>query len=910
MNLFKAAKKEVSDQQAAIEAARLAQIESIKSQMMSISKLFEKIPSPSAISSTIETSSSITLSWLTPSWNVIMDLQVAHYMEIASESCSRNQIDSDEIRIGIGYEVRYYKTGQSLASWTVIKDIDKCQHTVTNLQPNSSYTFEIRANLYAQAKSYPGNKIELKIPESTTTTQQQQQQQEGEFKDSSSLFDNSTTLVPRCYGSSWSDWYANTSLMTLTSEQHERNMLEKRLDEYINNVMKPYPPYIRADTAFNKVERVGDATLNTLSKVPFLGSYGAAVKAAKALWDVRKIGIVSLVFSQDLAQVAAVLAGLASTVRTNTSITTKDMTVGAYYLLWIRRGIRLVNPNHEAEEHYSGAPGVILSQAPTQMLKELAWYAPLAFASYGKTPDHVQWLAKHHPPNNNMQSSSNSGSNNKKVNGFTLVGSSPWSSRVSNEKGVYKPAYNIMANRELNVAVFSIRGSTSVEDFLTDADANLITDVELCGVKGSCHGGMLKSAQWLAEEGGICNMMKKLHDDGHTQIVFTGHSLGAGVACLLALLTKSKYGLDMLDVSVYGFAMPPCLDEGLANSVCGCGVSHVADGVVVRSLVNKDDIVSRLSLANATELALEIQARRDDWTPFLSSDLNGVMQRAMTLWAPHQRGASGSGSSELGIGSSGNIMEDGKESQKGENVKKEINDVNNNGKRKMLKATSTYDPSKTNQNIPSIQNDDHIKGETKLADALLKQNTKTSRLVVPGSICHTYTLNGQTKCALINHYHPSLRRIEAYSTCTRDHDRSSFLLSMREVFAARSPRCKKPKQWEPMMTDSDVTCSCCGFHVQWQTTGTAATETARATHHCRSCGQIVCKECSKRKICLPNYGMLGPRRICDVCYSKSPMEYVDDENINQTPKRWEPKKEIEEEEEEENEAVDSSEKWY
>jgi hypothetical protein len=146
---------------------------------------------------------------------------------------------------------------------------------------------------------------------------------------------------------------------------------------YLAGNLVPYPPYVRKDTAYNKAERVGDATLQTLSKVPFLGSYGAAVKAAKTLWDVRKIGIVSLVFSQDLAQVAAVLAGLAASVRSNTGLTTKDMTVGAYYLLWIRRGIRLVNPMHEYDEHQLGVPGVLSPVVPDQMLRELAWYAPL-----------------------------------------------------------------------------------------------------------------------------------------------------------------------------------------------------------------------------------------------------------------------------------------------------------------------------------------------------------------------------------------------------------------------------------------------------------------------------------------------------------------------------------------------------
>ena len=153
----------------------------------------------------------------------------------------------------------------------------------------------------------------------------------------------------------------------------------------------------------------------------------------------------------------------------------------------------------------------------------------------------------------------------------------------------------------------------------------------------------------------------------------------------------------------------------------------------------------------------------------------------------------------------------------------------------------------------SFEDDGNIKEESKLVSTLLKQNTRASRLVVPGSICHTYSKQGQTRCSLINHRHPCLRRIEAYSTCTRDHYQDSVLLSLREVFAARSKACVLPPQWECMRTDADVRCSVCKFHVSWSVTGKAATETARATHHCRACGKIVCKDCSKKKITTLQY---------------------------------------------------------
>ena len=919
MQLFSAAKKEVAEQQSAILAAARATLTSLKLQTSQIAKSFPKIPAPSTLESQSETASTLQLNWLTPAWTTVLDASVAQATDLAYQSCASTDSTTstashipDTFVCGVCYELRYYKTGATLASWILVKDIDTCQCSVPGLLSNTSYTFEIRANLYIQAKGYPhsnaaaaGECKEQSTSATTTTTTT-----------------STTPLVPRCLGSTWSEWQASTALLTLTSEQHERTVFEQRLVQYLTHTMAPYPPFVRKDTAYHKAERVGDATFHTLSKVPLLGSYASAVKAAKTLWDVRKIGLVSLVFSQELAQVAAVLAGLASSVRTTTGLTTKDMTVGAYYLLWIRRGIRLVNPMHEAEEHAVGVTGVIAAKAPDAMLQELSWFAPLAFASYGSTPDHVQWLVNQHPP---THSSTHSSSGNNARHGFTLIGSSPYSARVSNHTGVFKPAYNIMAHRQLGIAVFSIRGSQSVEDFLADADATVSTDVELCGVKGSCHGGILKSAQWLAEEGGVCAMLKTLHDAGHHKIVFTGHSLGAGVAVLLALLTKSKYGLDMLDISVYGYAMPACLDEGLADAVCGCGVGHVADGVVVRALVNKDDIVSRLSVANATELAVEIQARREDWAPFLSSDLNGVMQRAMTLWAPHQRGRhnSGSKSSEdtvdlsSGRSQSASSVNSSSATATTTTTNMEVStkegtaaadsssfSSSSSSSTSSASSSNTYDPSKTNRK--SYHNDDNIKDESKLISNILEQNLSTSRLVVPGSICHTYSVNGQTHCALINHRHPSLRRIEAYSTCTRDHVTSSLLLSMREVSAARAPSCKRPPQWESMRTDADVTCSVCSYNVSWSVTGKAATETARATHHCRCCGTIVCKDCSMHKIALPMYGMLSPERVCDVCYVRSPMESMG--GMEAVPVRWEPTSGGEEEEE--NEKVDVNEKWY
>ena len=68
-----------------------------------------------------------------------------------------------------------------------------------------------------------------------------------------------------------------------------------------------------------------------VSKIPFLGDYGKFVKAAKVLWDSRHVGLAALIFADDLQKIAAVLATLAGTVKADTGLTTKDMTVGALF---------------------------------------------------------------------------------------------------------------------------------------------------------------------------------------------------------------------------------------------------------------------------------------------------------------------------------------------------------------------------------------------------------------------------------------------------------------------------------------------------------------------------------------------------------------------------------------------------
>ncbi|KAG1715676.1 hypothetical protein ID866_1480 [Astraeus odoratus] len=117
------------------------------------------------------------------------------------------------------------------------------------------------------------------------------------------------------------------------------------------------------------------------------------------------------------------------------------------------------------------------------------------------------------------------------------------------------------------------------------------------------HGGMLRMARVMGEIGKPVHraVADALNRNPDYELILCGHSLGAGVATLLALmwadpttcLTIASSGLpaDCL-VSVYAIA-PPCLTDA--------ALSQLASKLVV-SFVYSDDVVSRLSLGSVRDI--------------------------------------------------------------------------------------------------------------------------------------------------------------------------------------------------------------------------------------------------------------------------------------------------------------------
>ena len=99
-----------------------------------------------------------------------------------------------------------------------------------------------------------------------------------------------------------------------------------------------------------------------------------------------------------------------------------------------------------------------------------------------------------------------------------------------------------------------------------------------------CHEGMYTAACMLLDD--TYHMIEHWMYPQKYSLTICGHSLGAGVSCLLGVMIKNK--LPNLKLHVYAYATPSCLSLS-ASVEC----KHY-----ITSVVNNNDIVPRMSLLN------------------------------------------------------------------------------------------------------------------------------------------------------------------------------------------------------------------------------------------------------------------------------------------------------------------------
>lgn len=158
-------------------------------------------------------------------------------------------------------------------------------------------------------------------------------------------------------------------------------------------------------------------------------------------------------------------------------------------------------------------------------------------------------------------------------------------------------AHYIAMDPTSKTVVISVKGTSNLEDFLTDACGNAVT-LQLEGAFGRrdgeinelrCHEGVLLAAKRLAQD--LDGLIEEFVLPAGYSIILTGHSLGAGVAALVGILLRSRLPALARDndrLRVIAFAAPPVLDLK-ASRACASFITTV---------VNNSDVVPRASLSN------------------------------------------------------------------------------------------------------------------------------------------------------------------------------------------------------------------------------------------------------------------------------------------------------------------------
>ncbi|XP_061191420.1 diacylglycerol lipase-beta-like isoform X2 [Saccostrea echinata] len=156
---------------------------------------------------------------------------------------------------------------------------------------------------------------------------------------------------------------------------------------------------------------------------------------------------------------------------------------------------------------------------------------------------------------------------------------------------IFQIPFYVAIDRAHQTVVVSVRGTLSLKDAVTDMSAECDPLEMLEDAKA--HRGMLQAAKYIQEQ----LQSKSILDAAFQQVqgaglMICGHSLGAGVASLLALLLKSDYP----DVRCFAYSPPGGLLSYNASVFCRdfiCSVILGKDFIPRLGLVSMEDLKAK-----------------------------------------------------------------------------------------------------------------------------------------------------------------------------------------------------------------------------------------------------------------------------------------------------------------------------
>lgn len=171
--------------------------------------------------------------------------------------------------------------------------------------------------------------------------------------------------------------------------------------------------------------------------------------------------------------------------------------------------------------------------------------------------------------------------------------------RCELRSAAFRPAYLLGTNQRRRSLVLAVRGTWHPIDLLTDLDCRPV-GVAALGHDGHAHRGMLESARRL--DALLREPVREaLAARPGYSLVLTGHSLGGGVASLLAALWGPTFfvgGVDSRKLRCFVYGPLGTLTLPLAHAAACC----------VTSVVNAQDAVPRLSFGSAMNLRAAVVA--------------------------------------------------------------------------------------------------------------------------------------------------------------------------------------------------------------------------------------------------------------------------------------------------------------